>query len=376
MKQLFHLFLKNVWAEELGKIYMVTLLRSIALYIVYIFIPIYLFEQGFKFKNIIEFYLVLRIVDLLFIPLIGFILSQKINVGFLISLSFPFLLFFYFGLKFFNLNSKSLFLLGSIYGAGNALFWYGYHLAMSKFTHQFLLGKEIAFSIALIMIASISAPLLSGILIDNFGIESVVTLAFAILLIATTLASQLKISDVGHINLKHFKESFSWKSLAFIADGFESAILESTWPIIAFLVTKSFSGYGLAVTLSYLFGFLINLWFSSRLDRNKKSFFNLSVIINFFTWLNKIFANKPVKIYVLDSIQGIFRTNITIGIDHQTYTLAKSKSINSIVFIREFLITTGFVIFYSLVYFLNLNFYQAIIISLIISPLYFFLRKD
>ena len=129
--RVFH-FLRN---RELNELYASIAIRSFAISLIGIFIPIYLYQIGYSFSLIFFFFALSAIFKAIFIFPSAKI-SYKIGLKHSMLLSMPFLIIFFvlmFSLERFN---WSIWFVTIFLGIHTALFWFSYHTDFSKFSRR------------------------------------------------------------------------------------------------------------------------------------------------------------------------------------------------------------------------------------------------
>ena len=124
----FHFF-KN---RELNEMYVSISIRSFALSLIGVFVPIYFYLIGYSLVSIFFFYMLQSLAQIIFsIPIAK--ISSKFGIKHLMGLSVPFLIVFFFLLYSIETFNWPLPLLSVFAGLSTAMFWLPYHIDFAKF---------------------------------------------------------------------------------------------------------------------------------------------------------------------------------------------------------------------------------------------------
>lgn len=150
----FH-FLNN-W--KLNELYITMAIRSFALSMIIIFIPIYLIELGFSLSSVFVFFAVWGLSHVVFIIPAAYYASRY---GFKHSIfvGIPILIVFYLLLYSIERFHWPLMLVAAVWGLSNAFFWLGYHVDFSISSDKKNRGKELGFAGVVIRISQVIGPL-------------------------------------------------------------------------------------------------------------------------------------------------------------------------------------------------------------------------
>src|SRR3989344_8337303 len=131
--------------RELNELYVSISIRSFALSLIGVFVPIYFYLIGYSLTSIFFFYMLLSLFHIVFsIPIAK--ISSKFGIKHLIGLSVPFLIIFFFLLYSIETFNWPLPILSVFAGLSTAMFWLPYHIDFAKFSDRKNRGKEIGFS--------------------------------------------------------------------------------------------------------------------------------------------------------------------------------------------------------------------------------------
>ena len=168
MHQQQHLYLNFLHNRELNELYASISIRSFALSLIGVFIPIYLIHEGYSFQSVFLFFAIFSGAHA-----IGVIPAAKIcsKFGFKHSILFsvPFMILGLMGLYSLHLFAPLFYIIPIIFGIGNALFWMGYHLDFTIFSNKNHRGKDISFAKVLFILFNAVGPFTGGLIAVLFG---------------------------------------------------------------------------------------------------------------------------------------------------------------------------------------------------------------
>jgi MFS family permease len=333
----------NKRLDRIEELYIHISIRSFALSMISIFVPIYLLKLNYTLTSVFIFYALLNGVHALSI-LPAAKISSKIGCKHVIFFSIPFLVVFYFLLYTLELYHWPLYLLAIIFGVNQSLFWIGYHTGFSKFTNKNYRGEEISFAHIFKSIFSTIGPLTGGLILAFIGFKFLFVLVFLLLFLSTIpLFLSKDIHEPINFSVKQILTNQRIKNyLSFIGHGVETGLGTIIWPIyIFFAILNNFTVLGLVTSLSLLFSLIITFMIGKFSDARKRLVLRIGALLNAVIWAIKTFVRTTLQVFIIDSFYGITRTAISIPFDTLTYDKAnKSKLVEFIIF-REIFIQLG-----------------------------------
>ena len=264
-------FWRNVGFNELSELYASEFLRSLAMSVVGIFVPIYLYSLGYPLASIF----LMQIIFTVFRPLFSFFAAKSIArigpkhtmaIGTFAQIVYLLILVSI------EQTNVSILLLGAVSSFAYAMYGLALEVDFSKVKHTEHGGKELSFITICERIGSSLGPLVGG-LVASF-INPKATIIIALLIMAGSLIpifmSAEPIKARQHITLK----GFPWRRhkrdyLSGFFFGVENVVSVMVWPLfvaLAVFSTNTYASVGLLVSLStasalmafYLIGKLID----------------------------------------------------------------------------------------------------------------------
>jgi MFS family permease len=308
-------FWRTVGFDELSELYASMLLRSLALSLIGLFVPIYLYQIGYSVRSILGFYALFFLVrigiDLVVAHIVGRIgpkhsiaMSTLINIIFLTML----------------LTLKELAwplaFLAVVNSFGNSLFFISFHTDFSKIKHTNHSGKEIGYMLILEKIGGIAGPLVGG-MIATFA-DPKYTMILAITLFAASLVplllSKEPVKVHQHITfrglaLKRHTRHF----ISYACHNAENTISILLWAFFISLAVFSSGIYakiGAITALSTAVSIVAAHVIGKKIDSgNVGKIFKGSVIANSMLHVARIFVATPLSAIVVNLIND----PVTVG---------------------------------------------------------------
>ena len=334
--------------RELNELYISVAIKSFALSMISLFIPIFLLNLGYSLTNVLIYYAILNATHAFFV-----IPAAKISstYGFkhAIFYSIPILIIFYLGLYTLEQFHWSIYLLAIIFGINNALYWIGYHVDFSIFSDKKKRGKEVGMAKIITSVFHVLGPIIGGLILTFLSFQALFVVV-SILLVASTvpLFFSKDIHRPVPISIKAiFKGQKIKDALVFIGHGIESGVSSVIWPIfIFFTILNNFALLGIVSSLSLLLSLLFIFIISRFSDVRRKLVLKIGAILNTIIWGVRFFVNTTFQVFIVNSFYGISQTLVSIPFDALSYDKANKSNIVKFIMFREIIIQTGRVILF------------------------------
>lgn len=322
LRQLLHKYLhhRHPWRigkfNELNEIYVVMLVRGMSLSMMGIFIPIFMYKSGYVLQDIIlllVFYFLTRVYS----DILTAFLIARFGPKHILFLGQ--MLFLVTSLMFLTLNSVSwpLFLVGSVWGLSQSLFFLSFDVDFSKIKHSAHSGKELGYVLIMSKIGAFLGPLLGGLVGYFFGAEYI--FAFSSVVMTLGLIPLFKTSEPVHTHQKLDYKSFDVKKIYSLMPAFFGVHIENTvsvmlWPlflaIFVIIGNTVFVKIGLITSVSIGISVLTSLYIGKLVDgRHGRVVLRISAVSN--TLLH--WARAFVATYIVAFGVNIINEVVTIG---------------------------------------------------------------
>lgn len=299
--------------RELHQIYVSVALRSFAISLIAIFIPLYLFhEKGFNLQQTLLFFIFYSVVFSIAMPIAAkfasrFGVKHSILVGIPLYLAFAGLVYFFSSVKILLLAASATL------GASQAFYWMGMHLAFYHASHSKHRGEEVGIRSGVTVLSALVGPFLGGLLITFIGFNAVFALA-AVLLFSSGIV--LLVSKDGHIpyhfSLRSVFDKKHWKdSLFFVSRGTHIIVQGVIWPLFIFMILQDYFSMGIVGSLMSLSSVLLFWGVGKYSDHaNKRKIICWGSVFESAVWILQALVQTVTQVFavtVLSSIAGAIR---------------------------------------------------------------------
>lgn len=360
------------------------MIQFVAMGLVGLFLPIFLFEQLHgNIQIVLTYYIIGHLIYALFVPL-GAQFLNKIGLRRSLRISVLFDAAFYVCMFFLAVN-PSLFLILSVIAVtfGRMTFWLPYHIDFAKFTDKLNRGKEVGLMWATKSLLSIVMPIAAGLLIAMYGYSIVFILAIILFLCA----------GIPFLTLPRTHENFSWTYrqtvrnffskdnrqlvIANMANGAENDVAIVIWPIFIYqLLQGNYLAVGALSSLIVLLTVIIQLMVGKYTDVfNKRKMLHWGSIAYATGWLAKAFVLTAFQTFVAGTYHSFTQIFKDTPFDALNYEMLADRGhyVDEYTVLKEMAVQFGKVLMLTLViviassFGLNWAFIFAALISLFVN---------
>jgi len=317
-------FWHRIEFSELSQLYISMSLKSLALSLVAIFIPVYLYDLGYSLIEIALFYTGYFIFRVPMTLLAGW-LTVRAGPKHVLSYSYAALLVSlaaFLSLPLYGWPLGALALLQAVF---NSFFFVGYHVDFSKVEDDKQAGKQLSKMNILVRTAAAVGPFIGGALATIYGVH--VSLALAVVLVMTAIwplmrtaetTPKTKSFDFASFNLRRQKRNLT----ALIGESIARQSTLVIWPLwlSVFVFTDGvYVKIGLVASISILTSLVAVRYFGALIDRAKAKLLlagaaSLGAVINTL----RIFAQN---------IGMVALVNVSLELSESAQILVASKGI-------------------------------------------------
>jgi len=324
--------------RELNELYSSMAIKSFALALVGVFVPIYLYKIGYGFSSIFFFYAILCLTHS-FLSIPSAKISARFGLKHTILFSMPFLIFFFLLLYSLEQFNWPIIFLGIIFGIYSSLFWTGYHVDFSKFSDKKNRGKQVGVSQIFIAVFSAIGPLVGGFIVAFFGFKVLFILScFLLLFSVIPLFFSKEVHEPITFSLRGlFKKQKAKNILSFIGFGIEQSIALVIWPLFIFLfiLGEKYTSLGFVSFLSFFFSVISILVIGKFTDVSRRLVLRISSVFSAIIWVIKSFVITPIQVFIVGSLYGISRSSALISFEALSYDKANKHNILRFIAFRE-----------------------------------------
>jgi len=348
-------FLPYKMKRQVKELFASTILVNLALSMVMIFEPIYLYKIGYSLQKIMLFYFITYIIYFLIMPLGGKFARKK---GYELGMLLGTILFslFYIGLFFIEQYPFLFYLVPFILALQKTFYWPAYHADFARFSDDSEEGREIGGLTMAVSLVYIIGPALAGFIIIQWGFGALFTFATIIFLasnIPTLITKEeFAIKDFSYKDayLRLISKKNRKSFVAYLGFG-EELIVLVVWPVFISIIITDIFDLGLIITLATLITSIITLYIGKITDsRNKKSILSLGASFYSLAWFIRIFIINQLGVFFVDTLSRLSKNVIAVPLTAITYERAKSRSIMKTVLFFEMSLVVGKLIALLLIY--------------------------
>lgn len=264
-----HLFKGRM--REIDEIYVSMSLRSFAISVVAIFIPIYLYKLGYSLQSILFFYMLIYVFKGL-AEYFACNLVSRFGAKHIIALSLPLTSVSFIFLLTQGVYHWPLWILALANALPLSLFWLPYHDDLSKAKHSKEVGKEVGKIQFLINVSSALGPFIGGIIAGFFGMAYALLFATVVMMFAVVpLFKSPEITKRRSLSMKNFSLKRDIRDMiAYSGVGLENISSMIVWPLILFFIIESYTKLGSIATISLFVAITASIYMGKVTDKYEK----------------------------------------------------------------------------------------------------------
>lgn len=282
-----HYFIRTPKYKELLEMYLCMGLRTFAISLVAIFVPIYFIsELNFTLSTV---FMYLLTWSLLIIASSPFLAKLAAHIGFkrMIFLSAPLTILYLLMLHLMKTYPIHYFWIALLSAVSLELFWMGFHIDFAQNSHKKKRGEEISFWFSIFFAVGVIGPLLGGVIIKFIGFKTLFIIASILMLGAMIplMMSDTKRTSSDFSIRRIFKKKYKKEALLYGAYGVKEMADSTFWPLFIFLTLKSVIAVGTIIS-TVAFTTAIFALFVGRLadHENTRKFVRLGALVDGISW--------------------------------------------------------------------------------------------
>lgn len=288
---------RDISFDELTELYTSMMFRSLAIGLVGIFIPIYLYQHGTPIWEILVFYTIMFTIHTL-AALAAASIIAKIGPKHTILTSYIFQALSMLGLILLYEYNLPLNVIATSFGIANALFFTAFHVDFSKIKHSEHGGKEVGWMYIMQKVGAILGPIVGGIIAFIFGSQYIFLVALGLLCVG--ILPLLLTKEPVKTNQKLDYESFKLGKIKYDIISFSALTLENTivvvmWPLfigVLVFVDNPYIQMGGVASISIIASIFIARAIGSLIDKSHgRALLRFGAILNAILHLFRPFTN-------------------------------------------------------------------------------------
>ena len=363
--------------SDLKKYNIFIFITSFAKLLVEIFIPLILYNMSFTIKEIILFLILKYSFCLLFIP-VGYFIGKKYSVSTLMILSSIIFSITYIYLSQINKNLTSLIILSILYSSYLMFYWLWRH----TYGLSIIEDKKTTDNVSLYNIFTILGGLFSP-FIGSYIIEKTSTLTLSTIVLVLMIISIIPLTKIKKIKLnpntqiKHIIKSFPKTNYIFNTLDQLRYILYTVLPLWIYINIKSkYSYIGILNIITGLGSIIYIYLLSKKMDKNKKDYLSLSLLIMGIIYLLKITITSNLAYLIITLFEGITKSSLDTITLRNTYVYQKNYCITSYIIFTEIINNIARTLFLIIFYIFNVPLKTMLLICILGIFLNVFVKYD
>lgn len=363
--------------SDLKKYNIFIFITSFAKLLVEIFIPLILYNMSFTIKEIILFLILKYSFCLLFIP-VGYFIGKKYSVSTLMILSSIIFSITYIYLSQINKNLTSLIILSILYSSYLMFYWLGRHM----YGLSIIEDKKTTDNVSLYNIFTILGGLFSP-FIGSYIIEKTSTLTLSTIVLVLMIISIIPLTKIKKIKLnpntqiKHIIKSFPKTNYIFNTLDQLRYILYTVLPLWIYINIKSkYSYIGILNIITGLGSIIYIYLLSKKMDKNKKDYLSLSLLIMGTIYFLKITITSNLAYLIITLFEGITKSSLDTITLRNTYVYQKNYCITSYIIFTEIINNIARTLFLIIFYIFNVPLKTMLLICILGIFLNVFVKYD
>jgi len=363
--------------SDLKKYNIFIFITSFAKLLVEIFIPLILYNMSFTIKEIILFLILKYSFCLLFIP-VGYFIGKKYSVSTLMILSSIIFSITYIYLSQINRNLTSLIILSILYSSYLMFYWLGRHM----YGLSIIEDKKTTDNVSLYNIFTILGGLFSP-FIGSYIIEKTSTLTLSTIVLVLMIISIIPLTKIKKLKLnpntqiKHIIKSFPKTNYIFNTLDQLRYILYTVLPLWIYINIKSkYSYIGILNIITGLGSIIYIYLLSKKMDKNKKDYLSLSLLIMGIIYFLKITITSNLAYLIITLFEGITKSSLDTITLRNTYVYQKNYCITSYIIFTEIINNIARTLFLIIFYIFSVPLKTMLLICILGIFLNVFVKYD
>lgn len=339
-------FAQKAHAQVL-ELFVSTAILDLAVAMVLLFEPIYLYKQGFSLVHILFFYLGVYCLYFFTLPL-GAKFAKWHGCEKSILVGTLFYVFYFLALALIAWKPWFIIVASVLLTLQKTFYWPGYHGDFAKYSLKEERGREIGNMIAIVSTVFVIGPILGGLISSIAGFTMLFIVA-SILILLSNLPLLITKEEFRPAHFSYFgalKGIFNfreWRSfLSFIGYG-EELIVMTMWPIFMYIVLKSnVLSVGGVIALSTLITSLAILFIGKFTDkRNDVGILRAGSLFRIPVWFGRAMVTNGFGIFLVDIFSRISKTMVSVPLTALIYTKAKRAGVMNYIIYFEMVLVLG-----------------------------------
>jgi len=318
-------------STQVKALYWSAVLQNLALGMLLLFEPIYLWQQGYGLAGIVKFYLGVYVLYFLLAPVgANFATRHGFENSIFLSTVFQFI---YYLCLFFTAQVGWLVIPAvMLYALQKSFYFPAYNADFARYSDETEEGREVSGMSVALALVYVAGPLLAGFLLTVSSWFCLFLVGGIILLLSNWPLRRHRppftpryFSYRGAYR-RLLEPAFRRPLLAGLGFG-EELIFMTLWPVFMYILLINYETMGIFVGVSTLVMALVTLYVGKLTDDgNKHSVLRFSMLANQLGLLGRLLVTTPFTVFLVDAWSRITHNMVIVPIYAITYSRAKQQS--------------------------------------------------
>lgn len=316
--------------RQVKELFFFNTLISLALALVMIFEPIYLYKIGYDLNKIMLFYLIVYTLYFFIVP-VGAKFARRIGYEWGMFVGSLLFIAFYISLFLIAQYPILFYIAPAIFALQKMFYWPAYHANFARFSDQEEEGREISAMTVASSLVFIIGPVLAGLIISQWG-YGVLFIVASIIFLASNIPTLITREHLkpGNFSYKEaYQDLFSKENrksfLGYIGFG-EELIAMIVWPVFISIIIADIFNLGLVITLTTFITTLVVFYIGKKSDSsNKRKILVWGSYIYALAWFFRIFIVNMMGVFLVDTLSRLGKNIISIPLIALVYEKAKEQ---------------------------------------------------
>lgn len=251
---------RHMTFDELSELYSSMMLRSLAMSMAGIFIPIYLYQHGYEVWRILFFYALVFSAQFIFVKPVAYLIAL-VGPKHTILISYLLQVISMTGLIYIQYLPSYL-MIAFVFGLSNIAFFIAFNVGFSKVKHSSTAGKEVGWSYVMERSGAVLGPVVGGLVAFVFAPQYTFAVSIIILLLAAVplFLTKEPVQTRQKLNFTKLKVSkVKRDAISYSALGVETTVSMVVWPLFLGVIVFRDNPYvqlGLITSISIAVSFV------------------------------------------------------------------------------------------------------------------------
>src|SRR3989344_1478918 len=317
--------------QEIGELYAHSAIANLALSIVMLFEPIFLYVVlDFTIPQILGFMALVYAIYAIFIPWGGKVASEY-GYKHAMAMSVPLQILYWSMLIISKENHALVLVAAAAFGFQKTLYWPGFHSLMARYADRSQVGREFGVVYAIISISHILGPFFGGFISAKSGLTA--TFIIASIIYCCSIIPLFTAKEIFTPKAYSFKDTWALyktypkKFLGYLGFGEELLVL-TIWPIFIYTIIKDFGKTGLVATVASLVAAVLALAVGKITDQyTKRVLIKIGAFFTALIWIARTVATNVWNTLAVDTLSRTSKEMHFIPISTVTYLRAEAKPV-------------------------------------------------